>query len=156
MTNAATILAGITPDLAPKTAIDRMTAAFFACFNNKDGKAVDLSVLTRIMLPQSIITKCTADGQEVMNLEAFIAPRAVMLTDGTLTDFEEEELWEQTELFGSIAQRYCMYRKSGSLAGVPFEARGMKTLQFIKTSEGWRISAAAWDDEREGLPIVAR
>jgi len=29
----------------------------------------------------------------------------------------------------------------------------MKTIQFIRTSEGWRISAAAWDDERPGLTV---
>lgn len=29
----------------------------------------------------------------------------------------------------------------------------MKSLQFVRTGEGWRISAAAWDDEREGVTI---
>jgi len=31
--------------------------------------------------------------------------------------------------------------------------RGMKTLQFVRTVTGWRISAAAWDDERDGLTL---
>jgi hypothetical protein len=29
----------------------------------------------------------------------------------------------------------------------------MKTLQFVRMPEGWRISAVAWDDEREGLTV---
>lgn len=29
----------------------------------------------------------------------------------------------------------------------------MKTLQFVRTSAGWRINAAAWADERDGLTI---
>ena len=38
---------------------------------------------------------------------------------------------------------------------MPFTARGMKTLHFVLTTEGWRISAGAWDDERDGLLIEA-
>ena len=37
--------------------------------------------------------------------------------------------------------------------GTPFTARGMKTLQLVRTSAGWRISAVAWDDERDGVAI---
>ena len=29
----------------------------------------------------------------------------------------------------------------------------MKTLQFVRTPAGWRISAVAWDDERDGLRL---
>ena len=36
----------------------------------------------------------------------------------------------------------------GEQDGTPFSGRGMKSLQFVRTGEGWRISAAAWDDER--------
>ena len=39
------------------------------------------------------------------------------------------------------------------LDGVAFSARGVKTLQFVRTADGWRISAVAWEDERPGLPI---
>ena len=38
--------------------------------------------------------------------------------------------------------------------GTPFTGRGMKTLQLVRTSGGWRISAAAWDDERDGVEIA--
>jgi hypothetical protein len=31
----------------------------------------------------------------------------------------------------------------------------MKTLQFVLTPAGWRISSLAWDDCREGLDIPA-
>jgi len=29
----------------------------------------------------------------------------------------------------------------------------MKTLQLVRTAGGWRISAVAWDDERDGLEV---
>ena len=87
------------------------------------------------------------------DVESFIAPRQALLSGGSLVDFQEWELSGRTEVFGDIAQRFCSYAKAGVQDGIPFTARGMKTLQFVRTSAGWRISAAAWDDEREGLAI---
>ena len=51
-------------------------------------------------------------------------------------------------MFGNIAQRWCTYEKSGRLNSVAFHATGTKTIQFIKTAAGWRISAVAWDDDK--------
>ena len=35
------------------------------------------------------------------------------------------------------------------LDGEPFTGRGAKSVQLVRTSDGWRISAVAWDDERD-------
>lgn len=59
----------------------------------------------------------------------------------------------RTEVFGDIAQHFGSYAKAGVQDGTPFTGRGMNTLQFVRTPDGWRISAAAWDDERDGLTI---
>jgi hypothetical protein len=76
-----------------------------------------------------------------------------LLSCGRLVEFFEEEVSGRTDLFGGVAQRFSVYRKSGVLDGVAFSARGVKTLQFVRTVDGWRISAVAWEDERAGLPI---
>ena len=89
----------------------------------------------------------------VYAVDTFIAPRRELLSDGTLTDFREWELSGHTEIFGDIAQHFCSYAKAGEQRGVPFTGRGMKTMQFVRTPAGWRISAVAWDDERDGLAI---
>lgn len=82
----------------------------------------------------------------IYDLEAFIAPRQKMLTDGTLTEFCEWEVAERTEIFGSIAHRFSEYRKSGFHHGEWFEGSGHKTTQFVRTPSGWRMSSLAWDD----------
>ena len=51
------------------------------------------------------------------------------------------------DLFGNIAQRWCRYRKAGVLDGVAFEAEGWKSLQCVRTPQGWRIASVAWDDQ---------
>ena len=76
-----------------------------------------------------------------------------MVRAGDLTRFREAELSESTQIFGNVAQRFSAYEKSGTMKGVPFEARGMISTQFIATPSGWRMTAMVWDDERAGLSI---
>lgn len=132
-------------------AIDELVEAFFRLFSNRGGIKPDLRAIFDLCIPEAIISKCVSSTPEVMSLEAFIAPREALLSNGTLTDFEEVETAHHTQIFGNIAQRSCIYTKSGILNGVPFHTRGAKVFQFIKGAKGWRICAVSWDDEREGF-----
>lgn len=131
-----------------KEAIDQLTGRFFSLFTNINGVIPNLDDIYPICIPEAMIIKNTETEPEVYNLEQFIEPRKLLLTDGTLSNFCEEEITERTEIFGSIAHRFCSYKKSGILAATSFETHGMKTIQFIKTKKGWRISAVAWDDSK--------
>jgi hypothetical protein len=135
-----------------RQAIDALVRAFFAVFDNRGG-LFRSGTLHELCLPECVIVKAGPDGPAICGLEAFIAPRAALLTSGELTDFFEEEVEGRTDLFGGVAQRFCVYRKAGVLNCKAFRARGMKAFQFVKTQGGWRISAFAWEDERPGLAI---
>lgn len=135
-------------------AIDRLVGAFFALFSNRGGATPNLRAIFDLCLPQAVICKCVSSTPEVASLESFIAPREVLLSDGTLTEFHEYETAQRTRIVGNIAQRACTYEKAGVLRGTPFRARGVKVFQFIKGTQGWRISAVAWDDERDGLVLA--
>ncbi len=126
--------------------IDAVAAAFFAAFGNRHGPA-RVAQLYELMLPQAVVVKNTPAGLEVCDLAQFLAPRQALLSGGRLVDFEEFEQAQRTDISGGIAQRWCRYAKRGVLDGVPFEGQGTKSLQFVKTVEGWRISAVAWEDE---------
>jgi len=144
---------GLSGDLDDRRAIDALVRAFFAVFDNRRGRRPRLGALHELCLPECVITKSDLSGLTVTRLEAFIAPRAELLSGGRLVEFFEEEVSGRTDLFGRVAQRLSVYRKSGVLDGVAFSARGVKTLQFVRTADGWRISAVAWEDERAGLSI---
>ena len=133
--------------------LDELVKKFFRLFTNKNGTPLAIENIYQLCIPEALIIKNTGAAPEVYSLEQFIAPRKKILTDGTLVDFSEEEISGATSIFGNIAQRFCSYRKSGILSGQAFETKGMKVIQFIRTPDGWRISALAWDDEREGSVI---
>jgi hypothetical protein len=134
-------------------AIDTVVRQFFAAFSNADHNEVDLSSLHTLFVPGCVIIKTCGLSPIVYSLAEFIAPRQKLLADGQLVEFSEVEVWGDTIVFGSIAQRFCSYRKSGVLCGDPFEAMGMKSFQLIKTEDGWKISSVIWDDERDGVVV---
>lgn len=136
-----------------RAAIAGIVRTFFAAFTSGAECATRLDALRRVFLPEAVIVRTCGGAPAVYGVESFIAPRQELLSSGSLTDFREWELSGRTEVFGDIAQHFCGYAKAGVRDGTPFTGRGMKTLQFVRTPAGWRISAAAWDDERDGLTI---
>jgi hypothetical protein len=90
-------------------------------------------------VPGSTIINNTGGTPEVYSLEQFIS----------LTGSRETELETSTEIEGDHAERVCTYTKSGVLNGTPFTTRGVKVMRLRRTPDGWRLSALAWDDERE-------
>ncbi|MEO5783046.1 MAG: hypothetical protein ABIQ07_07240, partial [Ginsengibacter sp.] len=79
-----------------KQSIDKVVEIFFSIFNNTDQKKPDWYIIHAICLPETIIIKKTGLAEEVYNLQTFIDPRKKLLSDGTLTDFEEMETAEET------------------------------------------------------------
>ncbi|MEV8347735.1 DUF4440 domain-containing protein [Streptomyces niveus] len=126
--------------------IDAVTAEFFGAFDNRGGKTADVARIRRLVLPDGVIVK-TGPEFTVYTVDEFIEPRERLLADGRLVEFSEWETSGRTEIAGDIASRFGAYRKSGILDGEPFEGGGTKTIQFVRTPEGWRIAAFAWYDQ---------
>ncbi len=133
---------------ADLVAIDAVIAAFFGAFTNKHGLA-DLGRLRALTIAQCVIVKASAP--EIYGLEDFIAPRAKLLNGGPLAEFEEVETSSSTDIFGNIAQRLSLYRKSGILSGNRFAATGVNQFLLVRMKADWKIAAVTWDDEREGF-----
>ncbi|TQV88093.1 nuclear transport factor 2 family protein [Aliikangiella coralliicola] len=134
-------------------AIDTLIADFFSVFDNRSGQVPDLNKLRKLMIPEALIIKNCDSNTEVFNIDAFIKPREILLTSGELVEFFEEEVSAKTDIFGDIAQRFCVYKKSGETKGETFEIYGKKTIQLIKVGEKWMITSVAWTDETENLKI---
>jgi hypothetical protein len=129
-----------------KSEIDAVTAEFFGAFDNRGGRPADVARIRRLVLARGVIVSIGPEPT-VYSVDEFIAPRERLLAGGRLVEFSEWETSERTEIAGELASRVATYRKSGILDGDPFEGGGTKTLQFVRTADGWRISALAWYDE---------
>ena len=141
---------------AVKAELDRLTNEFFRAVSFKEGELPRYEGLHVLFIESGLLVKNSASAPEISTVSQFIEPRQALVRSGELTQFREWELSETTEIFGNVAHRFSAYAKSGTLKGVPFEARGMISTQFISTPAGWRMSSMAWDDERSGLKLPSQ
>jgi len=142
------------PDRASvKAELDRLAADFFRAVSFEEGATPLYEHIHDLFIEAGLLVKNTASTPEICSVDKFIESRQAAVRAGALTCFTEVELCETTEIFGNVAHRFYSYAKSGTLNGVAFDARGMISTQFVRTANGWKISAMAWDDERPGLSI---
>jgi len=134
-------------DTFDKPQIEEVVKSFFSVFTNSNNRQPDFDLLTKICIPEVLIINATEWKHVAYTLDSFIEPRKKILTDGTLVDFEELEIADQTLILGKIAQRHSIYVKSGLREGKPFKQKGHKLLHLTKTDEGWKITAVLWQDE---------
>lgn len=139
-----------TPDQA---ALDEIVSTFFAAFVSGPDCDARLDALPDLFLPEAVIVRTCGSEPLAYTVADFIAPRRTLLNSGDLSGFREWPLTGHLEVFGDIAHWFGSYAKEGTQDGSVFTGRGMKTIQFVRTAAGWRISAAAWDDERLGLVV---
>jgi hypothetical protein len=141
------------PTAADRAELEVMVEAFFKAFTSGDGTIERLAVLRKLFIPEAVIVRTLGEEPAVYTVEDFIAPRQELLAGGTLLNFSEWPVTGRIDIFGDIAHWWGSYAKEGVQNGVAFTGRGMKSIQFIRTTAGWRISAAAWDDARPGLRL---
>jgi hypothetical protein len=132
--------------------IDAVVATFFAAFTSGPDLDARLDALRGVFLPQALVVRTCGSEALPYDVEAFLAPRRALLLGGAVQEFREWEVAGRTELYGDIAQRWCSYAKAWLEDGARRTGSGVKTIQLVRTTSGWRISAVAWDDAREGLP----
>lgn len=141
--------------IAVRQELAALADRFFRAVSFEAGEAPPYGDIHALFISTGLLIKNTAATPEISTVAQFIAPRQALVDSGALTRFKEWELSEHTQVFGNIAHRYSAYGKAGTQNGVAFEARGVISTQFIKTPEGWKMSAMAWDDERPGLSLPA-
>ena len=143
-------------DTADTAEVEELVRAFFGAFASGPGTSGRMAALRSLFMTGAVIVRTCGSEPEAYDLDAFIAPREALLSGGGLVDFREWELTGRTEVFGDLAHHLSTYAKSGVQDGRPFTGRGVKSIQCVRTSRGWRISAVGWDDERDGWTIEDR
>jgi RimJ/RimL family protein N-acetyltransferase len=137
-------LHGVSSD---KLSIHEITHLFYSVFSNTNNNPPRLDILESLCIPEVLIINRSGNKTDVYNLSSFIEPRRKILTDGTLMEFEEKELSENTLITNSIAQRSSTYQKKGIKLGETFKQEGQKLFQFVRTDRGWKISSVIWQDK---------
>jgi hypothetical protein len=127
--------------------IDELITAFFAAFDNRDGRVPDLGTLLGLFADKAVVARASGADIELLTALEFARPRIELLRGGRLVDFHEAETRGTTNAFGAIATHTSRYRKAGLLDGKPYAGEGTKTFQLVALESGWRILSLAWIDD---------
>jgi hypothetical protein len=128
--------------------LGELVAEFFRSVSFAAGQRPSYDRLRPLFIDEGLLIKNSLDTPDVASVEEFVVSRQGLVDAGELTEFEEIESAEITNVFGRVAHRFSTYQKCGVQGGVAFQAKGMITTQFILTPDGWRMTSMAWDDER--------
>lgn len=131
---------------ANKLCITEITNRFFSAFTNKGNEQPKLDLLKDICIPEAMITNNNRSTADIFNLSSFIDKRSKILTDGTLVEFEEKEIFEETKIVENIATRFSEYEKKGFVFRQRFHLKGYKLFQFVKIKQSWKICSILWID----------
>jgi hypothetical protein len=134
----------------------RLMHRFLRAVSFEKGQQPAYVELRDLFVEGGTLIRAISAEPEISTVDEFIRPRQEMVDSGALEWFEEVEVADITEIFGNVAHRFSTYEKRGTMNGTAIDARGAISTQFVRTPDGWRMSAMAWDDERPGLSLPAR
>lgn len=88
-----------------KSELDRLTLEFFRSVSFTVGNVPDYQHIP-LFVEQGLLIKNVGPIPDNSTVSQFIAPRHKSVRAGALTDFEESELSETTDTFGSVVHRF--------------------------------------------------
>jgi hypothetical protein len=136
-----------------QAAITEVVDTVFAAFVS--GPLLDerMSALEQLFLPGAVIVRTCGAEPVAYDVDGFLRPRRELLGSGELSEFSEQATSGRIDVFGDVAHWWGGYTKSWTESGAERGGRGMKSFQLVRVDGRWRISALAWDDERDGLSL---
>lgn len=151
------------PDPAGKTdadaaAIDALLATLYSTVSGSAGTVRDWAPLARLHAPGARLhlTRAQADGSlavDSLDFDAFVALHEAR-TAGR--GFHEREIAREVAGFGGVRHVWSTFEaRRHPDDPVPY-ARGINSLQLVRTADGWRLLSATWDFERADLRLPAR
>ena len=90
---------------------------------------------------------------EVMIVDNFIKSYSERIADGTIKSFYEGEIYNITEIFGTIAQRFSTYKTKFDLTNSEPFSIGINSIQYIKIEKNWKISSLVWNNQDDANKI---
>ena len=71
------------------------------------------------------------------------------------TEFSETEIRQDVTVFGNVARLISVYEYTSRSSDVTRQGRGVNFFNLVNEGHGWKIMNIVWDNERDGLSLVA-
>lgn len=146
-----------TAPAADDAALDALVATLYATVSGDAGARRDWPALARLLGPGARLhlTRAAGDGLSVDSLDF---PAFVALHESRVANrgFHERETARHVAGFGGVRHVWSAFEARRAPDDAAPYARGVNSLQLVRTADGWRIVSITWDFETPDRPVPAR
>lgn len=139
--------------------VDEIIAALYETISHEPGARPDWERMRRIFADGArLIPPAGRDGVPMrLSLDEFRERVEESIeAQGGSKGFREVEVARRTEAFGRVLHAWSTYESRRTTEDeLPF-ARGINSIQMVRTGDGWRIVTVLWDAETPESPIPER
>ena len=130
--------------------IDALIAKVFdaICFN--EGERPNMFKLKDLFIEGGLLINYNEQEPLSLPVSEFVPHFENVVESGAIPSLEDKEVFQKTEIYDRIAHRFSFYEARFKKEDEEPFARGVNSLQLIKTSDGWKVSSMAWNDDNRG------
>ena len=136
--------------------IDAIVNALYSVISGPKGQARDWDRMRSLFLPDGRLIPARADRDThradaiILSIDGYIERSSPTMT---ASGFFERGIHNDVEQFGNIAHVWSTYEsRHDSSDAMPF-ARGINSIQLLKSGDRYYIIEVVWDSERPGNSI---
>lgn len=129
--------------------LNRLTEALFKAISFEVGSEPNVEIIKRLFIAGGLLINCNDQLPNPMQVDQYIEHIQTRYRQRLLTCLHEIEVHHKTKIYDHLAHRYSFYEARTSSNEAPF-AVGIKTLQFIKMGNDWKITSMAWNHDQRG------
>jgi len=144
----------IEPLVAPEAlAIQSVINSLYAVISGPPGPR-DWDRFKGLFIEGATLTSLVPIAGQSPRLVRMTPDEYIALSGPVLEDrgFFEREIGSKMDFFAGIAHVWSTYETRFTPGGDP-DARGINSIQLVKTSEGWKIASVIWSNETASSPI---
>ncbi len=135
--------------------LKQVTYNLYRSISFKKDEKPDLKTLKSLFISESKLVHHNSDDPVIMSVDEFINRYTENINNGSISEFTEYEIFEKTDCFGYIAQRFSVYEAKISIGNESNLSKGINSIQFINKDYEWKVLSILWMDENSKYKIPA-
>ncbi|WP_374164236.1 hypothetical protein [Arcticibacter sp. MXS-1] len=133
--------------------IDKLTEQFYAAISFNQEHYPQFDHLQELFYGAGKLINNNYDQPIDFTVQSYAQAVMKQIEDGSSSFYSQQEISDNTEVFGNTAQRVSVYEYSFSAETSQPWTRGVNFIQYIYTEGQWRIVSMVWTDEKDDLVI---
>lgn len=133
--------------------IDRLTRQFYDCVSFNEEHYPGIDKLPELFFGAGKLINNNYDKPMDFTVQSYMQAVMRQIEEGNASFYAQQEVSDNTEVFGSIAQRISVYEYSFTAETTQPWKRGVNYIQYIFYEGRWQIVSMIWNDEKEELAI---